>query len=437
VRRTSGHTRDAGGERTHSAAWIASTVWGVVALQVALVALGGILEWLSRASTSSATFGFAVERAASAASVLAFPAVGAFVFWRRPDHPMGRLFCLVNLGWAVNNFAGSYAKYALVDNPGSLPLGKAVAWFYTWPGPISVGLTVVLLLLFPDGAFLSRRWRLFGRIVALLSVASALALAFAPGPIDETIGFRIENPLGLAGPVGRVLTPLGGITQLTLVGFMAAGAASLLVRFWRSRGDERQQIKWFVSTVVFVIAFIGLQLALYARYGSAPGAMPGWAYLLVTFSILSVGLIPVAAGVAILRYRLYEIDVVINRALVYGPLTAALVGLYFGSVVALQRAFVSLTGERSTLAVVASTLLIAAMFNPLRRRIQSFIDRRFYRRKYDAAKILTAFSARLREETDLGTLADDLVGVVGETVQPAHVSLWLRPQTAPQQAQED
>jgi heme/copper-type cytochrome/quinol oxidase subunit 3 len=409
----------------------------VVALQVALVALGGILEWLSRASTSSATFGFAVERAASATSVLAFPAVGAFVFWRRPDHPIGRLFCLINLGWAVNNFAGPYAKYALVDEPGSLPLGKVVAWFYTWPGPISVGLTVLLLLLFPDGAFLSRRWKLFGRIVALLSVASALALAFAPGPIDETIGFRIENPLGLAGPVGRVLTPLGGITQLTLVGFMAAGAASLLVRFWRSRGDERQQIKWFVSTVVFVIAFIGLQLALYARYGSAPGTMPGWAYLLVTLSILSVGLIPVAAGVAILRYRLYEIDVVINRALVYGPLTAALVGLYFGSVVALQRAFVSLTGERSTLAVVSSTLLIAAMFNPLRRRIQSFIDRRFYRRKYDAAKILTAFSARLREETDLGTLADDLVGVVGETVQPSHVSLWLRPQTAPQQAQQD
>ena len=265
-------------------------------------------------------------------------------------------------------------------------------------------------------------------------MASAAALAFAPGPIDETIGFEIDNPFGLGGLVGRILTPLGGITQLTLVGFMAVGAASLVLRFVRSRGDERQQLKWFVSTVVFVIVFIALQLAIYARYGSAaPSAMPGWAYLLVTLSILSVGLIPVAAGVAILRYRLYDVDVVINRALVYGPLTAALVGLYFGSVVVLQRVFVSLTSERSTLAVVASTLAIAALFNPLRGRIQSFIDRRFYRKKYDTAKTLKAFSARLRDETDLGTLADDLVEVVGETMQPAHVSLWLRPE-APSEA---
>jgi hypothetical protein len=148
----------------------------------------------------------------------------------------------------------------------------------------------------------------------------------------------------------------------------------------------------------------------------------------VVFAVICVGL-PVAIGIAVLRYRLYEIDIIINRTLVYGTLTAILVGIYFGGIVSLQRLFVFITGERSTLAVVASTLLIAALFNPLRRRVQSFIDRRFYRRKYDARKTLQEFSTKLRDETDLETLNDELVGVVRETMQPARVSLWLRPET--------
>ena len=253
---TSGQRRAVDNVRTRPAAWLTWTIWCVVVLQVVLITLSVVFEGLARTSTSTSTLGFAIEQVAGAASTLAFPAVGAFVFWRRPDHPIGWLFCLVNLGWAINNFAGAYAKYALVDVPGSLPLGEAVAWFYTWPGPISVGLTVLLLLLFPDGVPLSRYWRVFGRFVALWSVVSAVALAFAPGPIDETIGFEIDNPLGLGGPAGRILAPLGGITQLTLVAFMAVGAVSLLVRFVRSRGGERQQLKWFGGTVVFVIVII-------------------------------------------------------------------------------------------------------------------------------------------------------------------------------------
>jgi hypothetical protein len=163
-----------------------------------------------------------------------------------------------------------------------------------------------------------------------------------------------------------------------------------------------------------------------------------WWLNLLTYAVLSsFALVPLAVGIAVLKYRLYEIDIIINRALVYGPLTATLIALYFVGIVVLQRLFVLLTGQRSTLAVVASTLLIAAMFNPLRRRIQSFIDRRFYRRRYDARKTLEAFSSKLRDATDLETLNDDLVGVVRETMQPAHISLWLRPETAPKGKQPD
>jgi hypothetical protein len=163
-----------------------------------------------------------------------------------------------------------------------------------------------------------------------------------------------------------------------------------------------------------------------------------WWLNLLTYAVLSsFTLVPVAVGIAVLRYRLYEIDLIINRALVYGTLTATLVALYFGGIVVLQRVFVALTGQQSTLAVVASTLLIAALFNPLRRRIQRFIDRRFYRRKYDARKTLESFSARLRDETDLGALNEELVGVVRETMQPAHVSVWLRAETVPKNQQTD
>jgi hypothetical protein len=206
-----------------------------------------------------------------------------------------------------------------------------------------------------------------------------------------------------------------------------ASAASLVVRFRRSGSVERQQIKWLAFAAVAVPVWF---------LTNAPIEAASRTLFDVMEALIFVALIPVAAGVAILRYRLYDIDVIINRTLVYGSLTATLVAAYFGGIVVLQRLFVVLTGERSTLAVVASTLLIAALFNPLRSRVQRFVDRRFYRRKYDAAKTLDAFNARLREEIDLEALSDDLVGVARGTVQPAHVSLWLRPETAPKDGQD-
>jgi hypothetical protein len=199
-------------------------------------------------------------------------------------------------------------------------------------------------------------------------------------------------------------------------------AASLIVRLHHARGVERQQIKW----VAYAGALGGgASLPTYTVFEAAD--IPWLQMVGYVPALIGIVGFPTAVGIAITRYRLYDIDILINRTLVYGSLTAMLIGLYFGAIVVLQRLFVATTGEGSTLAVVASTLVIAALFNPLRRRIQSFIDRRFYRRKYDARKTLETFSAQLRDETDLETLSDDLVGVVRETMQPAHVSLWLCP----------
>jgi hypothetical protein len=221
-----------------------------------------------------------------------------------------------------------------------------------------------------------------------------------------------------------VVVEFVGIPMMLVAGLGAM--ISVFVRFRRARGDERQQIKWFAFAAA-------LTLVWYLVFGQSTRELPE--AIVALASILVLQTIPVATGIAILRYRLYDIDRIINRTLVYGSLTVTLVALYFGGIVVLQRIFVTLTGQQSTLAVVASTLLIAALFTPLRRRIQGFIDRRFYRSKYDARKTLEAFSAQLREETDLNALSEDLVGVVRETMQPAHVSLWLRPEASPKGTQ--
>ena len=213
--------------------------------------------------------------------------------------------------------------------------------------------------------------------------------------------------------------------QAFMYALIVVGASSMLARLRHAGRIERQQIKWFAYATVVVISGVILKNTVYP----AAGEMWVWRVGLI-FTAVGVVSSPVAMGIAIFRYRLYDIDMIINRTLVYGPLTATLVVLYFVGIVVLQRLFVVLTGEQSTLAVVASTLLIAALFTPLRRRIQSFIDKRFYRRKYDARKTLEAFSAKLRDETDLNALSEDLIGVVRETMQPAHASLWLRPDTA-------
>ena len=311
-------------------------------------------------------------------------------------------------------FATEYAIYALLVAPGTLPVGEALASINPlWV--LGFNLFVLMLILFPTGQLPRSRWRWIVYLYAAIALVEVVAMLFLPGPLEGND--LIENPLGIEGlPIGRK-----PVQALIFTGGLVA-SGSLIWRLRRGSWVERQQIKWLayaaaVATGGSILVYTPPE-ALGARWVTSVG------YVVVELGVLGF---PISIGIAILRYRLYEIDILINRTLVYGVLTATLVALYFGGIVVLQRLFVFLTGQQSTLAVVASTLLIAALFTPLRRRIQSFIDRRFYRRKYDAAKTLEAFSAHLRDETDLDALSEDLVGVVRETMQPAHVSLWLRP----------
>jgi len=297
--------------------------------------------------------------------------------------------------------------------------------------PVGI-LGIYMILLFPDGRLPSRRWRplawLSGAVMVLFSVASTLA----PGPLEGHPGVR--NPFGLEGHPWVAVVAVGTVLLLPLC--ILASALSLVLRYRRSGSEVREQIKW----IAFAAALVGLVYlsGLFSELVFAPGSLVGedapplWVEIQRNMLMLSYAGVPVSIGFAVLKYRLYDIDVIINRALVYGSLTATLLAAYIGGVVLLQRVFVALTGEESTLAVVGSTLVIAALFAPLRRRIQTFIDRHFYRSKYDARKILEAFSGKLREETNLAALDDELVGVVRGTIQPTHVSLWLRPDTPPE-----
>ncbi len=347
--------------------------------------------------------------------------VGGLVASRRPANPVGWFFLGSGGCFAITLVAAEYATYGL-------PGAQAMAWLQSWLWVPGVMLLLGFLpLYFPNGRLVSRRWRWVVRLALFSCVTGAALSAFSPGEIPETEG--IVNPLGI-----EALRPVSDLLEAVYLalGFFLifASAASLVVRFRRSGSLERQQIKW--------VAFAALAVPVWFLT-SAPIEAASRTLFVVMEAIIFFALIPVAAGVAILRYRLYDIDVVINRTLVYGPLTAMLVAVYVGGVTATQAIFRTLTSqqEQPQLAIVLSTLVIAALFNPLRRRIQAFIDRRFYRRKYDARKTLEAFSAKLRDETDLETLNDELVGVVRETMQPAHVSVWLRPGTAPDGEQTD
>jgi hypothetical protein len=401
-----------------AASWLA---WSLCALSLVLTGLGLLFHILNLPDPSVPTFTYWVE---STVMGVGASIVGAIIASRRTHNPIGWLLCVSGLVFGAVMFATEYAIYALLEAPGTLPAGEAlVSVNPLWV--LGYNLFVLMLILFPTGQLPRSRWRWVVYLYVAIALAEVVAMFFLPGTLE---GFDlIKNPLGIEGlPIGRK-----PVQALIFTGGLVA-SASLILRLRRGSWVERQQIKWLayaaaVATGGSILVYTPPE-ALGARWVTSVG------YVVVELGVLGI---PISIGIAILRYRLYEIDTIINRTLVYGSLTTTLVALYFGGIVVLQRIFVVLTGEKSTLAVVASTLVIAALFNPLRRRMQWFVDRRFYRSKYDAAKTLEAFSVKLRDETDLDALSDDLVGVVRETMQPAHVSLWLRPDTASKGEQAD
>ena len=344
---------------------------------------------------------------------------GALIMWRHPENTIGRIFSAVALLWAVGSFADGWATYTLTVPGRLLAGGRLAAWVGEWYWiPYLCMSFVALPLLFPTGRASSLRWRLFGRVA--LGAVVAVTVAAALDPHLDLAGSKVTvaNPIGL--PIGADPDDGGWpalLLALTIAGGGPAAIASLFMRFRGSQGIERQQLKWFLfGSAVFLGGFILLGLTDAIGWGRPPGWVEG-----AVFSLL-----PAAGAMAILRYRLYDIDLIINRTLVYALLSAVLAGAYVGLVVLFQGVLSAATNE-SDVAVAASTLGVAAMFGPARRRVQSFIDRRFYRSRYDAHETLESFAAQLRDEVDLDHLSSELVGIVATTMRPRHASLWLRP----------
>ena len=396
--------------------WVFSALFGATALVIISLGVSAGLSFLE--------FGAAFNAAAIAAS---FSTVGALVASRRPNNPIGWIMCAGGLGVALGSLTDTYAVYALFGSLKEPMRGAALsAWVSLWTTTAGIQSFALLLLLFPNGRLPSNRWWPVVWLIVLVLVTESMSSALLT---ERFVGYSdISNPFHIA-----TLDPLRDVyasyaqAPLSILAVLLPTIA-LVARYWRSRGVERQQLKWFVSSGALVALgsiLISLVLVVFDEESFRSQILLTILFPLTTLALCGI---PISVGVAILRYRLYEIDLLINRTLVYAVLTAMLVAVYFGGVAITQAMWRALVGqqEQSQFAVVVSTLVIAALFTPLRQIVQSFIDRLFYRRKYDARKSLEAFSAKLRQETDLDALSADLVGVVEETMQPAIVSLWLR-----------
>jgi hypothetical protein len=393
------------------AAWLAAVALAVISLVLLALGSSGLASQDSPRWLMAALY----------LTNVALPTVGALITVRRPGNPIGPILLVAGLSVFAWFSSSAYATYALAIRP-DLPGGLIAVWVAEWaPFPYADALLVFVPLLYPDGRFLSRRWRLVGWLVGALAIAQFVGVAFGRPVLQVQPGFGpgAQNPLAVAG--------LGSIDILfnqTLgvpLGFasLAISWAAVVIRFRRSRGIERLQIKWFFYAVgvvllafatLFPLSFIGTVIANEIFFFT------------FTFSFM---LIPLSVGVAILRYRLYDIDHLINRTLVYGVTTGAIGLTFFGGIVVLQALLRPFTSG-SEVAVAVSTLVGFALFQPLRARVQHAVDRRFDRSRYDAARTLDAFSIRLRDEVDHDTVRADLVEAVHRTLQPTHASVWLR-----------
>ena len=345
---------------------------------------------------------------------LAFATMGSLVAAHVPNNPLGWVFLAIALLVAFAGISENYAFHGLVDDPGSLPAPLFAAWVYAWAWQPAVSLILLVPLLYPTGRLPGPRWRVvLWPYLALVSL-STLRYMFLPGPLGGSGQGRDlpDNPVGI-GFVGKPLDDVVAAAGVALLPVVLGIALSVVVRYRRSRGDERQQMKWMGFAVSFVAVTIIVQEATKLNTGAD-----------VVFSIAVIQF-PIAVGIAMFKYRLYDVDRLINKTLVYGGVTVLLAGAYVGLVLAGQAVTASFAGG-SDLAIAGSTLVVAALFLPLRSRLQRFVDRRFYRRRYDAQRTLESFGGRLREQVELDALGRNLRGVVSETMQPEHVSVWLR-----------
>ena len=342
--------------------------------------------------------------------------IGWLVSTRVPGNAVGPLMLAIGCGATLGFASSAYADFVFERGHTGLPLGYLAVWLGTWLTVPSLGLFTLVFSRFPNGSHLSPRWRVVEWVAIVGFVLASTAVALRPGPTDGTPS--VDNPLGTESLDG-VAAFFEGVGGFIMGWVVIATIVSLFIRYRRSEGAQRQQLKLLaLSAAAFPVIFL-----LGNFVGSLEEGEDDWLSFLVVMSGLY--LVPISIGVAITRYRLYDIGVIVNRALVYVALTAVVVGFYLGSVVGLQLLLDPVTQD-SDLAVAASTLAAAALVRPLRSRLQSFIDRRFYRRKYDAAQTLAGLSQRLRDEVDLSIVGGDVVGVVRETMQPAHVTLWLK-----------
>ena len=375
--------------------------WVILVFTLALMVAGRITEFLA---TGEPEGGWLLDSFMGVA-FMSFPAVGALITARRPGHRFGWLLLGIGAGAAAIVAASGYTQLSLTIWHENSPLATFTAWISEWLWfPLLASVAIFVFLLFPTGTYPSPRWRWVGRLSVL-----AVAVISVPSMFQERLrdtGYDIDNPIGLRGlqDVEEKLEPL----FLAWIFLVLASVASLVFRYRKGGTEQRQQIKW-----------VGLAAAVFAA-----GIILGEQLALVDdlFGLFMMG-IPIAMAISILKYRLYDIDVILNRALVYGALTAILAGAYLAIVFALQQ--ILPLGEESDVAVAASTLAVAALFRPLRGRVQGFIDRRFFRHKYDSAATLESFASRLRNEVELDVVQDDLLRTAVETMRPAHASLWL------------
>ena len=380
----------------------------LAALAVVLSVPGSVATtWLDWTSPADVPFGLAFALLGVVGAL-----TGALVASRVPGNSVGWLLLVLGLGVGVLLAAGAYAEAGITTSRGPLPAQEVAAWVGDAAGiPLFFGVTGLLLLLFPDGRLPSSRWRWFAWGFTITVAVATISYALLP----RKVGALVENPFALSGNAAEVAALVASATDWLALPAMGGCAAALAIRLRRSRGVERAQLKWFTYSASIAGSGLGLTIL-------TPVPFADIAFFL---GLMGVVLLPVTAGIAILRYRLYDIDLVIKRTLVYAALTAALVATYLLLVLLFQASLGRVAGD-SDLAVAASTLTVAALFRPLRSAIQKAVDRRFFRSRYDAARTLESFSSRLRHELDLEQLAADLRDVVQVSMQPAHLSLWMR-----------